>query len=421
MSRLTLAEGFDVHFMTPDDGHSYFFGYYDKSPLTPDNKLMLAHRTSFDGREVRAGDEAEVGYFDLDTGQFTCLGRTRAWNWQQGAQLQWVPGRAGEQVIYNDVEDGEFVARLTGLDGNCRTLGSPIYTLRPDGAAALTIRYERHYWCRPGYNYPGIVRPEWNRPWSEEDGIFEVDLQTGAQRRIVALADVIGTSRLAGFDTRPSWLEHMLFNPSGTRFMFFHRWQGDHGDETRCFTANADGSGLYLYPDTRFYSHADWKSDEILTIWSVPPRGASPLGMLDRLKRTPVLGPLAKMVYQALKPGLAPGLAEAVSPSSRLLDYVDGTSRFEVVDNGVLEGNGHQTWSRDRRRLLLDTYADANGYRSLLWYEPDGRGVVPVGRFFSTYNDTVYRADLHPRFSPDDSLIVVDSAHESRRKLVVIR
>ena len=75
-----LYDGFRVIYETPDDGHSYFFGYYDKSPLNRVNDKLLAHKVSFDGRNVQDGDVAEVGYFDLETNKFVKIDETLAWN-----------------------------------------------------------------------------------------------------------------------------------------------------------------------------------------------------------------------------------------------------------------------------------------------------------------------------------------------------
>ena len=43
--------------------------------------------------------------------RWTELGQSRAWNWQQGCMLQWLPGSQTE-VIWNDREDGRFVSHV---------------------------------------------------------------------------------------------------------------------------------------------------------------------------------------------------------------------------------------------------------------------------------------------------------------------
>ena len=48
------------------------------------------------------------------------LGTTRAWNWQQGCMLQWLPG-SNSKVIWNDREGNRFVSRI--LDVHSRERG----------------------------------------------------------------------------------------------------------------------------------------------------------------------------------------------------------------------------------------------------------------------------------------------------------
>jgi hypothetical protein len=44
------------------------------------------------------------------------------------------------------------------------------------------------------------------------------------------------------------WFNHLLFSPSGHRFIFLHRWRRSDqtGFNTRLFTADSDGKDLYV-------------------------------------------------------------------------------------------------------------------------------------------------------------------------------
>ena len=76
--------------LTPDDGYHYFFGYYDL-PATDLSGRHLCHRVSFMDRLPTAEDLAEIGY--LEDGRFVKIGETSAWNFQQGAMLQYHPSK----------------------------------------------------------------------------------------------------------------------------------------------------------------------------------------------------------------------------------------------------------------------------------------------------------------------------------------
>ena len=94
----------NLTFKTPDDGFHYFFGYYDKSPLSKDYTKLLALKVSFLNRLPSANDIAVVGYFDLKKeNQFVELAQTRTFNWQQGCMLQWLGPEHNKKIIFNDL------------------------------------------------------------------------------------------------------------------------------------------------------------------------------------------------------------------------------------------------------------------------------------------------------------------------------
>jgi hypothetical protein len=87
------------------------------------------------------------------------LGSTRAWNWQQGCMLQWLPGSKTD-VIWNDREGDRFISRVKNVKtGKERVLPAPVYTLSPDGKSAIYPDFRRLNDCRPGYGYAGILDP----------------------------------------------------------------------------------------------------------------------------------------------------------------------------------------------------------------------------------------------------------------------
>ncbi|HCN77162.1 MAG TPA: hypothetical protein DIT13_08220 [Verrucomicrobiales bacterium] len=80
----------------------HWFAYYDKLQFSPDNRLVLSNKVSFEHRSPTADDVIEVGMVDLQDGdKWIPLGKSNAWNWQQGCMLQWIPGTESK-VIWND-------------------------------------------------------------------------------------------------------------------------------------------------------------------------------------------------------------------------------------------------------------------------------------------------------------------------------
>ena len=79
----------------------HWFGYYDKLQFSPDNRFVLTNKVSFEHRSPTADDVIEVGMIDLhEKDKWIPLGQSKAWCWQQGCMLQWIPGTASK-VIWN--------------------------------------------------------------------------------------------------------------------------------------------------------------------------------------------------------------------------------------------------------------------------------------------------------------------------------
>jgi len=135
----------------------HWFAYYDKLQFSPDKRFVLSHKVNFEHRSPTADDIIEVGMVDLqDKDKWIPLGTSRAWCWQQGCMLQWVPGSAFE-VIWNDREQDRFVSHILNVKtGEKRTIPSPVYALSPDGKNAVSCDFARVADCRPGYGYAGI-------------------------------------------------------------------------------------------------------------------------------------------------------------------------------------------------------------------------------------------------------------------------
>jgi hypothetical protein len=130
----------------------HWFGYYDKLQFDPGNRYVLGMEVDFEGRTPTVHDTIRVGMVDTkDNDRWIELGSSRAWGWQQGCMLQWIPGSKSE-VVWNDLERGHFVSHILDVhSGKPRTLPQPVYTLSPDGRTALGLDFGRLQFLRPGY------------------------------------------------------------------------------------------------------------------------------------------------------------------------------------------------------------------------------------------------------------------------------
>lgn len=239
-------------FITPNDGYHYFFGYYDlKASQRTDH---LAHRVAFMDRLPRADDVADLGI--LRDGVFTPFASTTAWNFQQGALLQYHPTQR-DTVIYNVNENG-----FKTVTHNLKT-GEKVYTDRacasisPDGKYGLGIDFGSVFAFRPGYGYAGA--PE------TEDGVWLVNMDGSGSKQLVtqeALYD-------AGFDRSQRILvNHITFNTDSTKFLMLVRSFPKPGKRwsTSLVTVHMDGSMKNILKNT-IVSHYYWLDPDNIVVY----------------------------------------------------------------------------------------------------------------------------------------------------------
>ncbi len=371
---------------------NHWFGYYDKREFDPTNRYVLSNQTSFEGRAPTGDDAIKVGFVDTgDNDAWHEIGTSRAWGWQQGCMLQWV-GDRGNRILWNDREGESFVCRIYSLaDQSVRTLPRPIYTISRDGRFALSVDFRRIDNLRPGYGYDGLADPNVAVRAPEDSGIWHVDLQTGQDRLIMSLADVASIPWPDGDTHSDAWhyFNHLLINPSGTRFIVLHRYRPEFNPQTlefkgsfvtRMLTANVDGSDRYVLDPSGHTSHFIWKDDDEVTMWTRPE------GMPSGFYR-----------------------------------FGDKSREVAAVGHEKMPTNGHNTYlpAPYNDWILNDTYPDKKTSRQTvyLYHVPSGRR-IDLGHFPSppAYRGE-WRCDTHPRSSDDGKLVAIDSPHAGGRQV----
>jgi len=380
--------------------HHYFFGYYDKSPWDSTQRFMLCLEVGFVKRPPKAGDPAKICLIDLrNNNQLTYIGETRAWNWQQGCMLQWMPTASDRQIIYNDRRQGRLVSVIHDIyDGEIKILPMPIYSIDAKGNYALSLNFSRLDVTRPGYGYARSNLNEFEKA-PEDDGIFFIDLGTGRSKLINSISDLAKFSPRSDMLNTNHWINHIQIRPDGKRFSFLHRWaHASTGKRlTRLFTSNIDGSDIYLLSDRNMVSHYDWKDNEYILAWA------------KKKKRDNLWCHFP--FWQKL------GLRN----NEAYLLFKDQTQSFKIVGRNLFNTDGHCSFSPDRKWILTDTYPDKNLMRTLILFNPKKHLRIDLGRFFSPSELTQEtRCDLHPRWSRDGLKIAFDSVHEGNRRMYVM-
>jgi hypothetical protein len=397
----------------------HFFGYYNNSAWDAGDRYLLANRVPVMDADLTPELVAEVGFFDLqDHDNYHSLGKTTAWNWQMGCQLQWLDGMPGRQFIYNvrTMDAASFYPGFASCIYNVdtkeeRLLPLPVYVVAPNSRYALSVDYSRLYITHEtiGYSENGPARTFPLAPAG--DGIHYMDLASGETRLLVSYEDLRQFHPRASMDKAIHWVSHIEINPASSRILFLHRWTERVKDETcflhRLITMNPDGSGLRLlecsdhplpqladdfdpaavgtfdYEKSEYQiSHPLWKDDTQIIVW----------------------GPHDGEIHYHL--------------------YTDSDQgEVRVIGPDILTENGHMTFSPvDKRWLLSDTYPDSTtNQRILFLFDIENNVRHVLGSFYTDPDFRIEnRCDLHPRWSRDGSLVCIDSVHESQRQMYII-
>ena len=409
-----------------EDEYNYFFGYYDKCPWNERETKVLCHRTNILNRFPNSDDVCQVGVIDLLTNDFFLIDYTTAWNWQQGAQLQWIKWEGKECAIYNVREDGKIHARIYDFE-DCKRidLSSSVYSISIDGKHASTLNYARLYDCRKDYGISGISDPWFSDPSPKDDGVYMVNLQKDTSKLIISTSYLesthINPSSIHCFKQREN---HIMFNPSGTRFCFMHRYfTAGNIQQSRLFTSDLDGKDVRLLFEG-FVSHYDWQDDETILAWA----GKRKLIASDDSKKISPMKMIKKClkpIYYALgKPRIL--MQKIMGDSYYLITDIDirqnsTTDKCKLIGDGILYCDGHCTFSPDRRWILTDGYTDSHNRLPLFLFDTKTKELYEIGRYHTPKElDGELRIDLHPRFNHDGTKVYIDSGMEGKRDMFIV-
>ncbi len=422
MQRIILNKCVSKYFETPEK-MSYKFGYYNYSPMNIDGDKLLAHKVDFEGRLPNADDKVDIGFFSLPNCRWHKIAASNAFNWQQGAMLQWLGPDYNNEVIFNDALDGQYISRIIDVHSKKeRKLPKAIYGIDPKGEYSISLHFERCNFTR-AYSYASITNRRWDKKLPEEDGVIKINLKTGEWTTIISLKEIVDFAKKPEFENCTHWLEHIILNPKGNRFAFYHRYStGDNAFATRLFTADYNGKNIWLHPNkiTDNITHLGWLDDNKYVLYTYPRSRISAMwsGLPGKRKK----GSWYKNFYRTYVKSFIP--QKAVSGVVKKTSYYAFTKdKSHIIDAiNPLPGSmdGHPSFSNDRRFMLTDTYADKKGYRHLLLYDMVKKETITLGKIFSYYNNCNWRADLHPRFSRDNKYVIIDSTHNGYHQMMVL-
>lgn len=372
----------------------HWFGYYDKLQFDPTNRFVLCMEVGFEGRSPEPDDEIKVGMIDLlDNDKWIELGTSKAWSWQQGCMLQFVPG-SDSLVIWNDRLNDKHVSRLMNIyTREMKIFPFTIYALSPDGTHAVSTDFDRIQDTRPGYGYAGIPDPNKAELAPGNAGIYLCNLKTGTKKLIITYRQMANKPALpdeaANRDrsTQKNWFNHLLFNTDGSRFIFLHRWKADSkkdvgGFSTLMYTSDLEGKDIHLVDPSNYTSHFIWKNNRQITAWTRQP-----------------------------------------SHGNGFYVFTDGEpEKTTVLNQEKMPVNGHNTYLPGKPEWILnDTYPDKNRFQHVYLFNTTTNERIPLGDFYlpEEYRGE-WRCDTHPRASNNGKLVCIDCPVEKGGRQLVL-
>lgn len=396
---MEISEDFNWINLTPGPA-SYTFGYYDRCAWDSANLYHLALRIPQQTRLPEPGEPADVGFVERETRTFRKVGESLAWCHQQGAMTLWLSHRP-RSFVYNDfVQDGQDrrpIARIYSLDeGEVGQYDVPLYTTSRDARWGVSLNFSRI--PRRGYSYALAALPrEHPTPVWDNDGLFLVDMRSGATRQIVSYRQLIDRHPfpydLQGARTRVyMWLNHAIFNSDASRVMVLFRTAPQMDPptpwRTYMYTMALDGSDLRCS-----LSDVYWRNGAIShQIWGRTPDEV----LVD---------------------------ADWCGRDHEYVVFDETHHPFQArrISRGMGPA-GHLNFSPDGRWMAADTYPDADGVQRLALVTVDTGEVTELGRFLHRTPGATgdMRCDLHPRWSADGRWLTVDTLHEGERKIYAL-
>lgn len=103
--------------------------------------------------------------------------------------------------------------------------------------------------------------------------------------------------------------------------------------------------------------------------------------------------------------------------------FTPGKNNYKRLGNGILDYDGHGTFSPDGKWMITDTYPSA-GMREQKVYLMNMKTeiILSLGRFIQPIEyGKGWRCDIHCRWSPKGDMIGFNSTHSGRRQVYIIK
>ncbi len=412
-------------FETIDYDYSIWFGYYNYDVLSSDGKKMLCNRAKFDSRHINSNDSIEVGYYDISNNKWNKIGTSSSFNWEQGALLQWVPNKINK-VIYNDFDGEKFCSYICDiLTGEKKKVDYPIYCVNFDGNSAITLNFERSYWCR-AYHYQNVKNNKYNVNIASDDGVFNIDFNKNKIKRIISIQDIIHCDYDNDFYKAKHWVEHIMLSKDGSQLAFLHRLSFGGDYITRILVSNINGENLQIVPGWREYkyTHLGWdKKNRFIVYGNKMNRIESTY--TQEISRNNINNSLKKQLLNIIKhyvPKKIKNVLKSYDNGYRIFEY--NGNQFFIKNNlhsKYFNIDGHPSFTDDGKYIVTDTYPDDEGNQNLIVFNIETNKTILLAKLEATLRGNPASCDLHPKLCFKNTIIIVDTAYTGKHRMIALK
>ena len=362
----------------------------------------------FADRQPAPGEEGEACVIDLETGKTRSVARTRGWEPQLGANLNW--GGSDHELYFNDVDPETwtpFAWKLDPLTGTRQRMEGTVYHASHDGRLLVSANMTTMRKTQHGY---GVLVPDEyvlrNVGAAEDDGFTITETDTGKCRPLCSIREILTDAdppvRIGDAADYEIYGFHSKFSPQDDRVMLSIRWFPAH-DEPRWdlfteayhevryawVTMRMDGSSMHCVVGPE-----QWEKGGNHATWFPDGRRISMNLNIDR-------------------------------DVMRLVQVNADGSGFRKMRDDVV-GSGHPTLHPDGRYILTDAYqlediAYGDGTVPLRWIDLAGGTETNIVRINTNTpsEDIVLRVDPHPAWDRTWRYVTFNGFVEGTRRVFI--
>ncbi len=264
--------------ITPDDGY-YIHTFFDVCPFSPSQQYVAVTKIPFQDHVHKYGDLAEVCIIDLQNQTIKTVYKTKGWDFQLGANLNW--GKTDRYLYTNDIIGNDAVCVRIDLENEeSRAYSGPMYHISPDESVIIGFPLDLINVSQMGYGVPAFRQLEDIIGAPETQGLWKTDLISNKKEILVSLNQAF--QKVADKDYLKGgncYFFHSKFNPQGDKIFqvmrcLFPGNQEKKGWNPMLFTFDKNGNNITESLKRELWkgNHPNWHADGENIIMNLRPK-----------------------------------------------------------------------------------------------------------------------------------------------------